>query len=321
MASQKWGESFLKSGLPLEHLTVMTFDSLGWECNLHYEYLRKNREGVFNYFELDIEAFSPYSQYGDLRFLVECKYHDLSKNWFFLPCETVSHTSQYGALSASDTVETNNRVFNFAPYEALAEPLSSSALSLSPKSVWGVVVSLDGTKQENAIFTAINQLAYGFVPYSLEHFYTLTRNFPTALIPTIVTNAKIFRLKPSVVDLDVVRNASSPHDIADELDWTWCYHAPPGELLTYNDDLIEAHSEEHGLKQYPIIEDKLLELWQSPTWIAVVNINSLAKSIHTIYEHFLGLPKNFGFSDALEEIMEVKWRKRREDFTSRKDDS
>lgn len=319
MTNQKWGESFLKSGLPLEHLTVMTFDSLGWECSLHYEYLRKNREGDTNYFELDIEAFSPESDDGDLRFLVECKYHDLSKNWFFLPCETVSHTSQYGASSAGATVEENNRVFNFAPFEPLTEPLSPSALSLSPKSVWGVVVSLDGTKQENTIFTAINQLAYGFVPYSLEHFYSLTRNFPTALVPMIVTNAKIFRLRPNVVDLDIVRNASSPNDIADELDWTWCYHAPPRELLTYNDDLIEAHSEKNGLKQYPVIVDKLLDLWQSPTWIAVVNINSLAKSVQAIHEHFLGLPKNFEFSDTLEKIMEVKWRKRREEFASQKD--
>lgn len=319
MANQKWGESFLKSGLPLEHLTVMTFDSLGWFCSLHYEYLRENRDGQTSFFELDIEAFSPESDDGDLRFLIECKYHDLSKHWFFLPCETVSHTSQYGALSAGEIVEANNRVFNFAPFEPLIEPFSSSALSLSPKSVWGVVVSLDGLKQENAIFTAINQLAYGFVPYSLDHFYSLTRNYPTALVPMIVTNAKIFRLKPSIVDLDVVRKASSPNDIADELDWTWCYHAPSEELLTYNDNLIEAHSEEHDLKKYPIIADKLLELWQSPAWIAIVNINSLAKSVKIIHEHFLRLPKDFSFSNTVKNIMKDRWEKRQEEQTFQKD--
>jgi hypothetical protein len=46
MSSQKWGESFLKSGLPLEHLTLLALKSIGWTCELHSEYLRVNREGA-----------------------------------------------------------------------------------------------------------------------------------------------------------------------------------------------------------------------------------------------------------------------------------
>ena len=44
MSGQKWGESFLKSGLPLEHLTFLALKSIGWTCELHSEYLRVNRE-------------------------------------------------------------------------------------------------------------------------------------------------------------------------------------------------------------------------------------------------------------------------------------
>lgn len=319
MANQKWGESFLKSGLPLEHLTVMTFESLGWFCSLHYEYLRQNREGETNWFELDIEAFSPDNDKGDLRFLIECKYNDLSKYWFFLPCETASHTSQYDALSAGEIVESNQRVLNFAPFEALTEPLSPSLLALAPKSVWGVVVSQDGTKQENTIYTAINQLVYGFVPYSLDNFYRLTRNYPIALIPMIVTTAKVFRLKPNIVDLNIVREASSPNDIADELDWTWCYHAPPHELLGYNLDLIDNHNKEYELEKYSVINDKLLELWQSPTWIAVVNINSLTNAVESIYKHFLDLPKDFGFSYTLGQIMSKERERLRKKDSSQHD--
>lgn len=319
MTNQKWGESFLKSGLPLEHLTVMTFESMGWFCNLHYEYLRQNREGETNWFELDIEAFSPDDDNGDLRFLIECKYNDLSKYWFFLPCETASHTSQYDALSAGAVVESNQRALNFAPYEVFVEPLSPSILTLAPKSVWVVVVSQDGAKQENTIHTAINQLAYGFVPYSLDNLYRLTRNYPTALIPMIITNAKIFRLKPTVVNLDIVREASSPTDIADELDWTWCYHAPPHELLGYNMDLIESHNKEYDLENYSTINDKLLELWQSPTWIAVVNINSLANAAQSIYRHFLDLRKDFGFSASFEEIMSKERDRLRGKYSSQND--
>lgn len=313
MTNQKWGESFLKSGLPLEHLTVMTFESMGWSCSLHYEYLRQNREGETNWFELDIEASSPTNENGDLRFLIECKYNDLSKYWFFLPCETVSHTSQYDALSAGAVVESNQRALNFAPYEALVEPLSPSIFTLAPKSVWGVVVSQDGVKQENTVHTAINQLAYGFVPYSLDRFYSLTRNYPTALIPIIVTNAKIFRLKPDIIKLDMVREASSPTDVADEINWTWCYHAPPNELLGYNMDLIDEHNKEYDLEKYPQLNNKLLELWQSPSWIAVININSLSTAVQAIYEHFVDLPKDFGFSNTFEQIMEEKWKRLRKE--------
>jgi len=32
MSGQIWGESFLKSGLPLEHLTLLTLRSIGWTC-------------------------------------------------------------------------------------------------------------------------------------------------------------------------------------------------------------------------------------------------------------------------------------------------
>ena len=46
MSGQKWGESFLKSGLPLEHLTLSALKSIGWTCELHSEYLRATREGA-----------------------------------------------------------------------------------------------------------------------------------------------------------------------------------------------------------------------------------------------------------------------------------
>ena len=87
MANQKWGESFLKSGLPLEHLTLLALKSISWECELHYEYFRLNREKQQRRFEHDVIAYSPNLENGDLRLLIECKYHDESRFWVFLPCE------------------------------------------------------------------------------------------------------------------------------------------------------------------------------------------------------------------------------------------
>lgn len=86
MSKKKWGESFLKSGLPLEHLTIVTFRSLDWNCRPRVEYTRENRNGEKTWFEIDLEA-SSYETNKDtsLSFLVECKYHDLNRFWFFLP--------------------------------------------------------------------------------------------------------------------------------------------------------------------------------------------------------------------------------------------
>jgi hypothetical protein len=116
MSGQKWGESFLKSGLPLEHLTLLALKSIGWTCELHSEYLRANREGQLKWFEHDVIAYSPD---GDLELLVECKYHDESRFWFFLPCETEDHLAQYGALSAGENLYVDSAVLHSAPYEVL----------------------------------------------------------------------------------------------------------------------------------------------------------------------------------------------------------
>lgn len=59
MSGQKWGESFLKSGLLLEHLTLLALKSIGWTCELHYEYRRLNREGELKWFEHDVVAYRP----------------------------------------------------------------------------------------------------------------------------------------------------------------------------------------------------------------------------------------------------------------------
>ena len=56
MAKGKWGESFLKSGLPLEHLTMVTLKNKGWQCEPGIEVFRPNRERKRKWFELDLEA-------------------------------------------------------------------------------------------------------------------------------------------------------------------------------------------------------------------------------------------------------------------------
>jgi hypothetical protein len=312
MSGQKWGESFLKSGLPLEHLTVIALKSIGWSCELHSEYRRANREGDLKWFEHDVIAYSPTSNDGDLQLLIECKYHDESRFWFFLPCETEDHLAQYGALSAGENLFVDSAVLHSAPYEMLAHPAAETLLALAPRCVWGVTVSQDGTRQPNAVEEATKQIGFGFVPFCLENFYGFHRSRAVCILPVIATSARLFRLRPEIDTFDSVRDATAPSEIADEVAWLWYYHAPNGELLDHNMAEIDFHKKGNRYAHRKIVAKQLLELWSSPHWIAVVNIAAFAAAAGVIYEQFSKLPKDFSGDQLIAKI----WKDQRKRRTS-----
>ncbi len=291
MGKGKWGESFLKTGLPLEHLTIVTLKTLGWDCSPHIEYKRNNREKNDEWFEIDCAAsFTQTNKSTILSLLIECKYHDLSRYWFFLP-----HNPERWAF--------DDRFLNCAPFQTLTKPRSKSMLDLAPCSIWGTVVSKDGVKQDNAVNTAIQQIANGFVPYSLSTMFEYyidyynthdPNNFvpnTAALIPVVVTNADIFRLNPNIVDLDLIRNATSPNDIADELPWTWCYFEHSMSLIDKNYEIIKEHKKKEAeiIFRYPLVKDRIEEFIDRPNWIAIVNIKALSKFADTMTKHFMAV--------------------------------
>jgi hypothetical protein len=171
MSQKKWGESFLKSGLPLEHLTLTTLNALGWSCQPKWEYSRVNREFKLSYFEIDLIAYAPYNRETNLILLTERKYHDEQRFWFFLPCSTIDHQAQYGAMSAGEDLESDEYMLHYGPYIPLKRPKRHSLSKLAPLSMWGVTVSKSGERQDNAIRNALEQLAYAFVPFCLEEVY------------------------------------------------------------------------------------------------------------------------------------------------------
>lgn len=172
MATKKWGESFLKSGLPLEHLTRVTFRGLRWDRRPAFEYTRTNRQKEDAWFEVDLFASSPFANKDtELAALVECKYHDLSRSWFFLPH---ANTGRW---------EFDDRVLNCGPYQTLKRSRDNTLLKLAPLSDSGIVVSADGSKQENAVYTAIEQVVNAFVPCCLDHMFTYNIDFRNVLEP------------------------------------------------------------------------------------------------------------------------------------------
>ena len=280
--SKKWGESFLKSGLPLEHLTAMALRSLGWDIETNLEYSRQNKDGNETWFELDLFATSPgENKDTELGFLIECKYHDASRFWVLLP-------SEEGGWLFDDAV------LNCGPVQTLCDPRKESFLGLAPTSTWGVVVSEDGTKQENAIHTAIQQLTNAFVPYLSGRLWQcdlFLNPRATAVVPMIVTNASLYRLRPEIRDLEVIRNASSPAEVADEVSWTWCRHAIPMALLDANQETIRLSLVQYAdsIARVPAAEKRLMVFGSRPHWIAVVNIKALADAAMSIVSQFMEL--------------------------------
>jgi len=295
MPSRKWGESFLKSSLPLEHLALTSFAALGWSCEPKWEYIRVNRDLKPSYFEVDLVAHAPHNDNGnDLMLLTECKYHDEQRFWFFLPCSTVDHQAQYGAMSAGADLEADENVLHYGPYIPLIRPERHSLAALAPLSVWGVTVSQSGQREDNAIHNALEQLAYAFVPFCLERCYHFCTGWPSAVIDCIVTTARLFRLKPDMQSVPSIRKAAAPADVADELPWTWCYYASRGPVLDHNHLEIELWQKGHKGLRWRGLDHQLAQLWTGMHWVLVVNINSLGAAVSTVHECFSSLSKDFG---------------------------
>jgi hypothetical protein len=284
VSKRKWGESFLKTGLPLEYLVSSKFQSLEFRCSPHVEYSRLNRDKEEQWFELDLHAVSnKRNKETELTFLIECKYHDLSRFWFFLPYKM--------SRLASDS-----RILNPGPVNTLKNPKATSLLSLAPHSYGGIVVSEDGAKQDNAVHTAIQQLTNGFVPYALSIMFGENfeldegQKYPmaTTLVPLIVTNARIFRLQPDIDSLESIRDASEPLDVADEVSWTWCYNELSMALFEANSKAIEKYEEViNQLKEkHPFVVAKPYRLRTCPNWILVVTFSKLAEAVCRVAEEF-----------------------------------
>lgn len=279
--TKKWGESFLKSGLPLEHVTAVTLRSLDWHVAPHFEYERPGSDAP-RLFEVDLVAETKYASGGtDLHLLIECKYHDSSRFWFFHPLETERGTS-------------DGMVLNPAPFQTLRDPAAKNMIGLAPASYWGVVVSEDGQKQDNAIHTAIEQLAHAFVPYVTYRLIDLPYGPSTegilasCVVPLIVTNASIFRLRPEVTDLAEIRDAADPSDIADEVAWTWCFNEPSEELIRYNEEALK-DLEESDRKTQTLAAEQMRSFLIRPAWFAVTTLDALEMCTGDIRDTFFDL--------------------------------
>lgn len=282
MSKRKWGESFLKSSIPLEYHTLLSLKSNNFNCSVHSEYQRFNKDGKLAWFENDIFAtYNKYNNDTDFSFLIECKYHDLSRFWMFIP--DLDEGFQY-----------DSHVLTCGPYKILKDPNKKGAIQLALRGQYGLVISEDGIKQENSVYTAVQQLAYSYVPVSVSvmYGYNFHADEPWAsiIIPMIVTNAKLFLLKNTIQSLDEIRDASTPNDISNEIEWLWLKKDYSFPMSDQNFEIIKKHKKEDpDFKKFPYDNDLLIELTSRPYWLIVANINFLDNVIKTLIKYFFSI--------------------------------
>jgi hypothetical protein len=312
MSTKKWGETFLKTGLPLEHLALTTLMGAGWQCEPKWEYQRENRDGKSAWFEVDLVANAPPSEAGSITILTECKYHDEQRFWVFLPCSG-SALAQRGALSAGGDPESDSEVVHHGPYEPLTSPGEHTMIGLAPQSMWGVTVSRAGVREENSVQHALEQLSHAYAPFCLERAYDFCHREPEAILPAVVTSAKLFRLKAQAHAIDAIRRAGSAHDIADEVSWLWCYHPPSGALLDYNAERIESwRARPRYVERFAGLDDRLAALWSGPRWFIIVNAEHLAAVYSRVQSTYASLSKNYARSKTLWRLIAKGAKKARE---------
>jgi len=310
MSTKKWGEAFLKTGLPLEHFTLTMLTGAGWDCEPKWEYQRANRDGKLVWFEVDMAAYAPEVDGRSLTILTECKYHDQQRFWIFLPCSSSSY-AQHGALAAGGDPESDGEVVHHGPYEPLTKPAEHTLVALAPQAMWGVSVSQAGVREENTVEHALAQLSYAYVPFCLDRAYHFCGSEPEAVISAVVTSAKLFLLKAHAID--AIRNARSPDDIADEVPWLWCYQPPAGSILDHNQKEIDLwRSRDRNVVKFAGLDERLAELWSGPRWFMIVNAEYIVAAYSCVQNAYASLPKDFARSKRLWRLIRSGARKARE---------
>jgi hypothetical protein len=312
MSTKKWGETFLKTGLPLEHVTLTALTGAGWQCEPKWEYRRENRDRESVWFKVDLIAHGPPSDAGSITILTECKYHDQQRFWVFLPCSD-SALAQRGAPSAGGDPESDREVVHHGPYEPLIEPNEHTMIGLAPRAMWGVTVSRAGVREEYSVYHALEQLSHAYVPFCLDRAYNLCHHDPEAIVSAVVTSAKLFRLKAWANAIEEIRRAGSAHEIAEEVPALWCYHPPSGALLDDNSEQIDTwRARPRHVQTFAGLDDRLAALWSGPRWFLIVNVEHVAEVYGWVQSTYASLPKNFARSKMLCQLIEKGAKKARE---------
>jgi hypothetical protein len=218
MGNKSYKEALLKSGIPLEYEVFKALEANGLITDFEYSYLKSDENLIQKEFSYDLSA-SMVSLQDSLNFtelMIECKYKVNDTNWLFIPEKwggpheiyplDFIHVCDYFSKEKS-------KLMNDYHYPKFAMPCNK-----------GVEIYGNGNTNEKTIVQAVSQLSYAFAEHitnSFEHqIFELMGKHETVfnIIPIIVTNANLYRLKPDTM-ISNIKKSVDISDIAEKEDF------------------------------------------------------------------------------------------------------
>lgn len=237
--SKKWKDSILSSGIPLEFSVRKALKDSGIQDIKEYFYECENKEGIKETFSID--SYGKYKPPGarnlHVEYFVEVKYAHDSKSWVFMPKEMPSKPHIDELYIILDSLVEGAK-FN----KRLCLPDSMNHLFCEI----GIVVEDNGRHDRYEINRGTQQLRYALVNHTVETLkkqlfgLDFDRKTVLALVPILVTTAKLWRIKPDVT-IESIRSAKDDNlsEIAEEKEYIFLFEQPDNQMSRYNLTLID----------------------------------------------------------------------------------
>ena len=261
---RKWKDAFLRTSLPLEYLVAQELSKLRYAIQGEYHYLRPNEHGVLSEFSVDIWSVTSLfkkeiGMWGNLNYLIECKYCHPSVRWIFAPHSKTDteRLMEQSVIHALDRLCTR-QITDKRPLWRVANhfPLCFKGVELHPN---------DATAQN--IEKGKSQLVYGALRLAIHLSEGQIMNlhdedlFVEFLCPILVTTADLYVLKHGL-QLEDFMKAKSHEDVSSLVPALILTNPYSHLLAAYSDDLLrELHAKKPDirvrLEQLKQLADKL----------------------------------------------------------------
>lgn len=246
----KWKDAFLRTSLPLEYLVAQELSKLRYGIQGEYQYLRPNEHGVLSEFSVDIWSvmalfMKETGTWGNLNYLIECKYCHPSVRWVFAPHSRTDteRLMEQSIIHVLDRLCTR-QIADKRPLWRVSNhfPLCFKGVELHPG---------DATFQN--IEKGKFQLVYGALRLGIHLSESQIMNlhdqdlFVDFLCPILVTTADLYVLKYGL-RLEDFMKARSPEDVSSMVPALILTNPYSHLFAAYSDDLLrELHAKLPGI--------------------------------------------------------------------------
>jgi len=244
MASTKWKDYLLKSGLPLEYEVKELLDKRKCISSFEYSYLRSDENKIINEFSFDIDsAYIKMNHFFKL--MIECKYRDSSTNWLFLPGE-VYHPNEFGEPTFLHPCDYFTDTLDFPRKDLELKKIGKSCVK-------GIELTTTG-QNPKTITQAVNQLSYAMaemITDSMLHQYEellSSSDFIFYNVPIIVTTANLFRLKEDVT-IEKIKSSNEISELATKEDYLILETKIGKDLANHNRKIFSEFINKHGKRE------------------------------------------------------------------------